>query len=271
MQGASLLGIGGKRYSVEFEAAPGKPEPREVALRFGPRGVSTGGDEFGGATRLPSAEWMEIDGIRVRVSDQAEADENQAANSTDWTKPELLISTPGGDHIRRLRLVLPGDEGSDMLLGRSGRKNDVILEDEHVSRRHVRVIVRGGRHVLEDLGSRWGTFINGARVDRPTPLAHGDEILAGKTVMRFVKFSDGLDIPAGSSAGSVGRSVHSGPSWKPDPANEDAMTLTATTLLSIPAPSEDSPRPMPGGSGERAEDEASISQKLTGWMRKKER
>jgi len=271
MQGASLLGIGGKQYSVEFDSVSGKPEPKEIVLRFGPRGVSTGGDEFGGATRLASGDWTEIDGVRVRVSDRADSDANPAANSTDWTKPELLISTPGGDRIRRLRLVLPGDEGSDMLLGRSGRKNDVVLEDEHVSRRHVRIIVRGGRHVLEDLGSRWGTFVNGARVDRPTPLAHGDEILAGKSVMRFVKFSDGLDIPAGSSAGSVGRSVHSGPSWRPNPAQEDAMTLTATTLLSIPAPSDDAPRPLPASTDGGAEGEASISQKLTGWMRKKER
>lgn len=261
------MAIGGKRYLVEFESVPGAVGPKDVALRFGARGVTAGGDEFGGATRL-GGDWIEVDGIRVRVTDTAEA-EDGAANTTDWTKPELLISTPGGDRIRRLRLVLPVDDGTDMLLGRSARKNDVVLEDEHVSRRHVRIVVRGGRHVLEDLGSRWGTFVNGARVDGPTPLAHGDEILAGKSVMRFVKFSDGLDAVAGSSAGSVGRSVHSGPSWRPDPANEDSMTLTATTLLSVPASVDEPARPAPSVEG--AAEEASMSQKLTGWMRKKER
>lgn len=263
------MGFDRHSYSVEIEHTPGTPEAREIALRFGPRGVTAGGDEFGGARKLPSGEWIEVAGVRVRVRSQTDADEHGAADTTDWTKPELLISTPGPIGIRRLRLTLPVDDASDVLVGRSGRKNDVVLDDEHVSRRHVRIIVRSGRHVLEDLGSRWGTFVNGVRVDGPTPLAHGDEILAGKSVMRFVKFSDGFEPHEGSSAGTRTHQSHGRPSWRPDPEVEDDMTFTATTLLNAPVATEEPepgppPRPVP-------EVDASMSQRFAGWMRKKDR
>jgi len=219
---------------------------------------------------VPSGEWVEIDGVRVRVRPLDETGDDEAAHTADWTKPELLISTPSDGRVRRLRLVLPGEDGADVLVGRSGRKNDVILDDDHVSRRHIRIVVRGGRHVLEDLGSRWGTFVNGVRVDEPTPLAHGDEILAGKSVMRFVKFSDGFETAPGSSLGSSSRSAQARPSWRPDPEADDAgMTFSATTLLSMP-PSQASERPPSSQGVSEPEDPASLSQKLTGWMRKKD-
>ncbi len=260
-----------QRFTVEVEPIPGGSAGVEVGLRFGLRGVSAGTDEFGGVRRVPSGEWVEIDGVRVRVRSLDDAGDDEAAHTTDWTKPELLISTPSGGRVRRLRLVLPGEDGADVLVGRSGRKNDVILDDDHVSRRHVRIVVRGGRHVLEDLGSRWGTFVNGARVDGPTPLAHGDEILAGKSVMRFVKFSDGFDTAPGSSVSAASRSSQARPSWRPDPDAEDAgMTLSATTLLSAPPPQASERPPSSHGAGTPPEDAASISQKLTGWMRKKD-
>ncbi len=261
---------GKRHYSVEIQQPAEGPKVPEVALRFGPRGVLAGGDEFGGGRRLESGEWVEIEGLRVRVKDHADRDETGAANTADWTKPELLISTPSDGAVRRLRLVLPVDEGSDILVGRSGRKNDIVLDDEHVSRRHVRIVVRAGRHMIEDLGSRWGTFINGAKVTAPMPLGHGDEILAGKSVMRFVKFSDGFATEIGSNGESTGRPVATGPSWRADPDAEDGMTFTATTLMSMPAATDDSSKPTPAVAKPDPED-PSISQKLTGWIRKKDR
>lgn len=57
-----------------------------------------------------------------------------------------------------------------------------------VSRRHARIVRRNGQCYLEDLGSTNGTFINrGKRLlpgDRQ-PLHDGDEIIFGKTFLRF--------------------------------------------------------------------------------------
>lgn len=57
-----------------------------------------------------------------------------------------------------------------------------------VSRRHARIIYREGRHLIEDLGSTNGTYVNRGRrliPGNPQPLSDGDEIIVGKTFLRF--------------------------------------------------------------------------------------
>lgn len=57
-----------------------------------------------------------------------------------------------------------------------------------VSRRHARITLRDGKYFLEDLGSTNGTFVNrGKRLlpGHPHPLQDGDEIIVGKTFLRF--------------------------------------------------------------------------------------
>ena len=57
-----------------------------------------------------------------------------------------------------------------------------------VSRRHARITHRGHEYFIEDLGSTNGTFINRGRRLLPgdrQPLRDGDEIIVGKTFLRF--------------------------------------------------------------------------------------
>ena len=49
-----------------------------------------------------------------------------------------------------------------------------------VSRHHARIVVRGGEAVLEDLGSKNGTFVGEERVLSPRPRRHGDVVGLGK-------------------------------------------------------------------------------------------
>lgn len=69
---------------------------------------------------------------------------------------------------------------------------DVDLDSDDpeakVSRRHARITFVDGKYLLEDLGSTNGTFINrGKRLSPGTrqPLNDGDEIIVGKTFLRF--------------------------------------------------------------------------------------
>jgi pSer/pThr/pTyr-binding forkhead associated (FHA) protein len=68
-----------------------------------------------------------------------------------------------------------------------GRDADtgVRLESPRVSRRHARVVVRGARATLEDLGSKNGTFIGGERLDGPRELTPGDTIRIGPFLLVF--------------------------------------------------------------------------------------
>jgi hypothetical protein len=70
---------------------------------------------------------------------------------------------------------------------------DVDLDQDDpeakVSRRHARIINQSGQYLIEDLGSTNGTFINRGRRLLPGnrhPLNNGDEIIVGKTFLKFV-------------------------------------------------------------------------------------
>jgi pSer/pThr/pTyr-binding forkhead associated (FHA) protein len=74
----------------------------------------------------------------------------------------------------------------------SGIFPDVDLDaddpEAKVSRRHARITRRGNQYFIEDLGSTNGTFINRGRRLLPgdrQPLNDGDEIIIGKTFLRF--------------------------------------------------------------------------------------
>ena len=55
--------------------------------------------------------------------------------------------------------------------------NQVVLRDDHVSRRHCAIIIhRDGRAELHDVASKNGTILNGRKIEAPTRLHHGDQI-----------------------------------------------------------------------------------------------
>lgn len=56
--------------------------------------------------------------------------------------------------------------------------NTVAIRDEHVSRRHCAVVVHSdGRCELHDIASKNGTILNGKRINGPTRIRPGDQIL----------------------------------------------------------------------------------------------
>ena len=58
----------------------------------------------------------------------------------------------------------------------------VLLDDPTVSSLHARLTRRGDQVVLEDLGSRNGTLLNGRRLKVATALAPGDRLGVGPNV-----------------------------------------------------------------------------------------
>lgn len=65
---------------------------------------------------------------------------------------------------------------------------DAFDADAKVSRRHARIVRRNGSYFIEDLGSTNGTYVNRGRRLLPgnsQPLNDGDEVIVGKTFLRF--------------------------------------------------------------------------------------
>lgn len=69
----------------------------------------------------------------------------------------------------------------ELIIGRDPTA-DIIIDSPGVSRRHARVYQQGGAIWLEDLQSRNGTFVNGARITTPHSLQTGDEVRLGQSV-----------------------------------------------------------------------------------------
>ncbi len=62
-------------------------------------------------------------------------------------------------------------------MGRQG-ENDLVMLDGRVSRSHARIVQDGDGYLLEDLGSRHGTYVNGERVST-CRLKSGDRVSLG--------------------------------------------------------------------------------------------
>jgi len=89
-------------------------------------------------------------------------------------------------------------EAGPNLIGRD-HSATVWIKDESVSRRHARVVVDEKGAMLEDLGSKNGTFLQGRRITRPMRLQDGDEFMLGEVVsaLRYRTFRSGASTRTG--------------------------------------------------------------------------
>ena len=71
-----------------------------------------------------------------------------------------------------------------------GRDEDAIvwIDDALVSRRHARIVIDERGAVLEDLGSKNGTYLRGKRIEGPKKLTDEDEMTIGPASMIFRVF-----------------------------------------------------------------------------------
>lgn len=96
---------------------------------------------------------------------------------------ELSILMSNG-HRRTLRLGR-----NELLVGRD-ESCDLVLDDPTCSRRHFRIhSPRAESYVIEDLGSRNGTLVNGEEASTHE-LRHGDEIRVGQCSLRYLDKPD---------------------------------------------------------------------------------
>ena len=63
--------------------------------------------------------------------------------------------------------------------------NGLVIDDPAVDPKHAAILCIGNDHILEDLGSRAGTLVNGTRIMRHI-LQHGDVVQLGSFYLRYV-------------------------------------------------------------------------------------
>ena len=126
----------------------------------------------------------------VEIPEASVRAENNSSDPSAAMKAVLIIER--GD--------APGMEfrlnGKTAIIGRWDADNGIFPDvdlDQHdseakVSRKHARIAFDGDRYSIEDMGSTNGTYINrGRRLLPGTPqqISDGDEIIVGKTFLRF--------------------------------------------------------------------------------------
>jgi EmrB/QacA subfamily drug resistance transporter len=98
--------------------------------------------------------------------------------------------------------------GESLDVGREPAVGLALAEDHMVSRLHARLTPHASGLVVEDLGSRNGTFINGWAIKQPTLAGFGDQIVIGQTALQLRP--DGFAVP-GTVAGVAPGATWHGP------------------------------------------------------------
>ena len=104
-------------------------------------------------------------------------------------RPSRSKRTPPGQlvvHRSDSRPQVVTLDGTSVIFGRAADAT-VRLSDPYTSDRHAKVHREGGEWMVSDLQSTNGTFVNQVKISRPTPLAAGDQLGIGRTVVEVRK------------------------------------------------------------------------------------
>jgi DNA-binding winged helix-turn-helix (wHTH) protein len=105
---------------------------------------------------------------------------------------ELRTSSPAAETPNLVYRLIWGNREIALAFGENflGRDEDSVvwIDDALVSRRHARIVIDEKGAVLEDLGSKNGTYVRGKRIEAPVKLADSDELTIGPASMTFRVF-----------------------------------------------------------------------------------
>ncbi|MEO8649586.1 MAG: FHA domain-containing protein [Acidobacteriota bacterium] len=177
LEGAQYCDECGTRMPPPSSAAP-PPKPN-----FQPQATSNPGLRAANITSVGIPPLVE-----TKKADPVESGNNSERKAAGHAR--LIIERGESANVE---FSLSADESN---IGRWDADNgifpDVDLDahdtDAKVSRRHARIVRRDSVYMIEDLGSTNGTFVNRGRrllPGSPQVLSDGDEIIVGKTFLRF--------------------------------------------------------------------------------------
>ncbi len=153
----------------------------KATLRGNPERESEGETSRFEAILDDSADFDPIDG------DQTLAAPRRRSTDPGPEASLILIAHPASQSLgRRFRL----QPHSSTVIGRGASAGIHLPEVSTLSREHARLSYRNESVVLEDLGSRNGTFVNEKRIEDPTVLESGDRFQVGAAHFKFLQGRD---------------------------------------------------------------------------------
>ena len=139
--------------------------------------------------------------------------------------------------LRRCKLIATGADGSateyifdqpNVTLG-ALEDNDLVLDDDRVSRHHARIFSDGDAFLIEDLRSVAGTYVDRVRV-REAWLRSGCTLRLGGTTLRFSVVTEKLDVRP-RAEGQLGSLVGQSESMRRLMAAVEKVAPTGATVV----------------------------------------
>jgi hypothetical protein len=116
-----------------------------------------------------------------------------------------------------------------------GREEGLVLDDPQCSRRHARLYLDAQGVVVEDLGSRNGTWVNGQRIGGPTRLGPADQLYVGSTTLFLEAAVAAVPEPAVAPQADAFAPVSAGVSRRIASRRPVPTVLTFATIASTAA------------------------------------
>ena len=175
--------LDGSQYCDEC-GAPLRPNSPPSDLND--RGLAAGSDGQNGSRAPSPGQRPEFAAGRVSAAF------NIVSSAKSGAKPHARLVIEKGRSSGKQFMLSDVDSQIGRWDADAGIFPDVDLDTDDpeakVSRRHARITLSNGQYFLEDLGSTNGTFINRGKRMPPgqrQALCDGDEIIVGKTFLRF--------------------------------------------------------------------------------------
>lgn len=132
---------------------------------------------------LREGDVIQVGSFSFRFTDPAPA----KSRATDPPPPAASLEVDGLDEPLPI-------QSRTLLIGRR-ESADVSLTENSASSAHALLFAAEGKHLLRDLNSRTGTFVNGVKVHEHA-LTPGDMVRIGETAFRYVRTDGAIAAPA---------------------------------------------------------------------------
>jgi DNA-binding NtrC family response regulator len=128
-------------------------------------------------------------------------DERKFPDHIPPTKISYISGRPAALHLRKCKLVMERDDGTateyifDQPTVTVGAMddNDLVIDDDTISRYHCRIYQDEDSYLIEDLGSTNGSFVNRVRI-KEAFLKPGCTVSIGKSDLRFESLDERMEI-----------------------------------------------------------------------------